>query len=169
LYARLLSFLRRLYHRCSMLIEGQRSGLPLILVQEVHSHPGMSVDVNRFYSTWFRPDDRTRTCCNTVDCYPTKVMFKDGQWWAFRREDDKYIPVPWEKVERNRDSPDGRSHLRDSSASPLPGHHLLQIWQVGGGPSAPAHDARRAERDRGDYRNGGWASTYSFPAWMSAD
>jgi hypothetical protein len=64
-------------------------------------------------------------------------MFKDGQWWAFRREDDKYIPVPWEKVERNRDSPDGRSHLRDSSASPLPGHHLLQIWQVGGGPSAP--------------------------------
>jgi hypothetical protein len=36
-------------------IEGQRSGLPLILVQEVHSHPGMSVDVNRFYSTWFRP------------------------------------------------------------------------------------------------------------------
>jgi hypothetical protein len=30
---------------------------------------------------------------------------------AKRREDGKYIPVPPEKVERNRDNPDGRNHL----------------------------------------------------------
>jgi hypothetical protein len=77
----------------------------------VHHHEGMSPAVDRFYSTWFRPDLPDKSCCNKNDCYPTKAIFKDGQWWALRRDDDKYLPIPWEKVERNRDSPDGRSHL----------------------------------------------------------
>ena len=30
---------------------------------------------------------------------------------AKRREDSVYVRVPWEKVEKNRDSPDGRNHV----------------------------------------------------------
>ena len=57
------------------------------------------------------PDNPSRSCCNKADCYPTEVKFQHGQWYALRREDRKYIPVPWQKVELNRDNPDGRNHL----------------------------------------------------------
>jgi hypothetical protein len=35
----------------------------------------------------------------------------DGNLYAKRREDGKYILIPPEKVEHNRDNPDGRNHL----------------------------------------------------------
>jgi hypothetical protein len=78
---------------------------------EIHHHPGMSTAVDRFYSTWYMPDDPRTNCCNKQDCYPTEAKFKNGRWWALRREDRKFIPVPWSKVERNRNNPDGRNHL----------------------------------------------------------
>jgi hypothetical protein len=84
----------------------------------VHHHAGMSASVDKFYSTWFMPDNPSKSCCNTTDCYPTPAKFKDGQWWALRRGDDKYIPIPWAKVETNRDSPDGRSHLCEPGPTP---------------------------------------------------
>jgi len=75
-------------------------------------HPVLDLPIHeKFYSTWFMPDEPTKSCCNKADCYPTEAVFKDGQWFARRRDDGKYIPVPWQKVERNRDSPDGRNHV----------------------------------------------------------
>ncbi len=65
----------------------------------------------KFYSTWYMPDEPTKSCCNKADCYPTEVKFHGGQWYARRREDGTFIPVPWNKVERNRDNPDGRNHV----------------------------------------------------------
>lgn len=80
--------------------------------QEQHTHPAADMPIHeKFYSTWYMPDEPSKSCCNKADCYPTEVKFKDGQWWALRREDQKYIPVPKHKVEMNRDNPDGRNHL----------------------------------------------------------
>ena len=65
----------------------------------------------RFYSTWRMPDNPAVSCCNNADCYPTDVKFMDGRIYAKRREDGKYILIPQQKVEHNRDNPDGRNHL----------------------------------------------------------
>jgi len=93
---------------CALVLAGGAT-----LAQEEHRHhPPQDMPLHeRFYSTWFMPDEPTKSCCNMADCYPTTVQYHDGQWWAMRREDHKYIPVPWRKVEINRDNPDGRSHL----------------------------------------------------------
>jgi hypothetical protein len=60
----------------------------------------------KFYSKWHMPDNPSVSCCNEADCYPTEIKYVDGNIYAKRREDGKYIPVPPEKVERNRDNPD---------------------------------------------------------------
>ena len=65
----------------------------------------------RFYSTWHMPDNPSLSCCNDADCYPTDIKYVDGKIYARRREDGKYILIPPQKVERNRDNPDGRNHL----------------------------------------------------------
>jgi hypothetical protein len=65
----------------------------------------------KFYSTWHMPDHPTVSCCNDADCYPTEIKYIDGNIFAKRRADGRYIPIPHEKVERNRDNPDGRNHL----------------------------------------------------------
>jgi hypothetical protein len=65
----------------------------------------------KFYSTWHMPDNPSASCCNDADCYPTEIKLINGKIYAKRREDGKYILVPPQKVERNRDNPDGRNHL----------------------------------------------------------
>jgi hypothetical protein len=65
----------------------------------------------KFYSSWHMPDNPVLSCCNSADCYPTEVRYVDGRIYARRREDGKYILIPSQKVERNRDNPDGRNHL----------------------------------------------------------
>src|SRR5882757_3017650 len=65
----------------------------------------------KFYSTWRMPDHPSVSCCNDADCYPTEIKYIGGNIYAKRREDGKYISIPPEKVERNRDNPDGRNHL----------------------------------------------------------
>jgi hypothetical protein len=65
----------------------------------------------KFYSTWHMPDNPVLSCCNDADCYPTDIRYVDGKIYARRREDGKYILIPSQKVERNRDNPDGRNHL----------------------------------------------------------
>lgn len=65
----------------------------------------------QFYSSWHMPDNPVLTCCNNADCYPTEIRRVEGSIYALRREDGKYIPIPPQKVERNRDNPDGRNHL----------------------------------------------------------
>jgi hypothetical protein len=75
-------------------------------------HPAQDQRLHeRFYSTWHMPDNPSLSCCNDADCYPTDIKYMNGRIYAKRREDGKYILVPPEKVERNRDNPDGRNHL----------------------------------------------------------
>jgi hypothetical protein len=77
-----------------------------------HRHPKQDEEIHvRFYSTWMMPDNPQTSCCNLADCYPTEAQYRDGTWYAKRREDGKWLRVPPEKVEQNRDSPDGRNHL----------------------------------------------------------
>ncbi len=78
----------------------------------LHRHPPQDQFLHeKFYSTWHMPDNPAVSCCNDADCYPTEVKYVDGNIYAKRREDGKFIPIPQEKVERNRDNPDGRNHL----------------------------------------------------------
>jgi hypothetical protein len=78
----------------------------------LHRHPPQDQLLHeKFYSTWRMPDNPSASCCNNADCYPAEIKYVDGNIYAKRREDGKYILVPSEKVERNRDNPDGRNHL----------------------------------------------------------
>jgi hypothetical protein len=65
----------------------------------------------RFHSKWHMPDNPSVSCCNNAECHPTEIKYVDGDIYAKRSEDGKYIPIPHQKVERNRDNPDGRNHL----------------------------------------------------------
>ncbi len=77
-----------------------------------HHHPAADAELHeKFYSTWMMPDKPERSCCNKSDCYPAEVRYQDGFWEARRREDGRYIRIPWEKIEQRRDNPDGRSHV----------------------------------------------------------
>ena len=77
-----------------------------------HRHPPQDQLLHEmFYSKWHMPDNPSVSCCNKADCYPTEIKFVDGEIYAKRREDAKYILVPSQKVERNRDNPDGRNHI----------------------------------------------------------
>ena len=76
-----------------------------------HHPPKDQLLHEKFYSTWHMPDNPSVSCCNDADCYPTEIKYVNGDIYAKRREDGKYIPIPAEKVERNRDNPDGRNHL----------------------------------------------------------
>ena len=87
-----------------MPVQAQDAGL--------HRHPPQDQLLHeKFYSTWHMPDNPTVSCCNNSDCYPTEIKYVDGTIYAKRREDGKFILIPPEKVERNRDNPDGRNHL----------------------------------------------------------
>jgi hypothetical protein len=75
-------------------------------------HPPQDLKLHeKFYSTWRMPDHPNQSCCNMADCYPTEIKSVGGQIYARRREDGKFILVPAEKIEHNRDNPDGRNHL----------------------------------------------------------
>jgi hypothetical protein len=86
---------------------------PGVAAAKDHYHPpGLETELHeKFYSTWYMPDEPAKSCCNKADCYPTEVKFQNGQWHARRREDGTFVPVPWKKVEQNRDNPDGRNHV----------------------------------------------------------
>ena len=73
-----------------------------------HSHEGAA---GRFYETWRKPDNPSQSCCSHMDCYATEARFRDGEWYALRREDGKWLHVPQEKIETERNNPDGRNHL----------------------------------------------------------
>lgn len=85
---------------------------------EVHHHPTEDItgDTAKFYDSWKRPDSPTISCCSLQDCYATPARTRDGKLQALHRESGEWIDVPPEKVEMNRDSPDGRNHLCASSA-----------------------------------------------------
>ena len=99
-----------------------------------HRHPPEDQALHeKFYSTWYMPDNPNSSCCNDADCYPTEIKNVGGNIYARRREDGKYIPIPPQKVERNRDNPDGRNHL---CAPPPNSFHLADAvfcFSLGGG------------------------------------
>lgn len=77
-----------------------------------HRHPPQDVAIHeQFYKTWMMPNAPHVSCCDLGDCYPTEARFENGSWYARRREDGAWLKVPAEKVEQNRDNPDGRNHL----------------------------------------------------------
>lgn len=87
---------------------------PLAHAQDAQhrSHPAEDMPLHeKFYSTWFMPDNPQRSCSNKSDCYPTEIKYTAGVLFAKRREDGKWLRIPEAKIERHRDNPDGRNHL----------------------------------------------------------
>ena len=82
---------------------------------QVHHHDGASESVDRFYSRWMIPPSREASCCNKRDCYATEAHNQNGIWYARRREDGEWVPIPAKLVEQNqvdpRESPDGLTHV----------------------------------------------------------
>jgi hypothetical protein len=97
-----------------------------------HHHPGSS-SAREIYSTWYMPDNPTSSCCNNADCYPTEIKYVGGSIYARRREDGKYIFIPPQKVERNRDNPDGRNHLCAPPPNSLQPADAVFCFSLGGG------------------------------------
>ena len=99
-----------------------------------HYHPPQDEALHeKFYSTWYMPDNPAKSCCNKADCYPTEIKYVGSFIYARRREDGKYILIPPWKVERNRDNPDGRNHL---CAPPPNAYHrddTVFCFSLGGG------------------------------------
>lgn len=69
----------------------------------------------QFYNTWQMPDNRGVSCCHDEDCEPAEAYQKDGAWYARKISEipthPEYVRVPPQKVEQDRDSPDGRNHI----------------------------------------------------------
>lgn len=68
-----------------------------------------------FYQTWMQPDNRNVSCCSNEDCEPAQAYEKDGFWYARKISEietyPEYVRIPPKKVEYDRDSPDGQSHI----------------------------------------------------------
>jgi hypothetical protein len=110
-------------------VEAQEGGLG----HSVRHHPPEDQLLHdKFYSTWRMPDNPSASCCNDADCYPTEIRYVDGQIYAKRREDGKYILVPSQKIERNRDNPDGRNHLCAPPPSALQPSDTVFCFALGG-------------------------------------
>ena len=82
-------------------------------IAQEHRNAPQDQDIHkRFYSTWMMPDNRSSSCCHEKDCSPAESRIEGGNWVARKVDGDgEWIRVPPEKVERDRQSPDGRSHL----------------------------------------------------------
>ena len=78
-----------------------------------HVHPTETITgaTAAFYETWMRPDMPDVSCCNRMDCYATQARRRGGRIEARHRESGDWVEVPRERLEQNRDSPDGRNHL----------------------------------------------------------
>lgn len=87
--------------------------IPLARAEDHSGHRPQDMELHqKFYKTWMMPDNRSISCCHDQDCKPALTKQIDGQWFA-KHEDDPgdYTPIPPRKIETERDSPDGRSHL----------------------------------------------------------
>jgi len=84
-----------------------------------HHHPPAHEELHeKFYKTWLIPnggEQRTRSCCDKKDCYPTKFKNEGGTWFFMHRETGTWKPIPaglMEYEQRDpRESPDGQNHV----------------------------------------------------------
>jgi hypothetical protein len=76
--------------------------------QAGHTHEGA---VGRFYQSWMMPDNRNISCCHDEDCKPAQSRRLNGHWQARHSDADQWSDIPDLKIETERDSPDGQSHL----------------------------------------------------------
>ena len=89
----------------------------IVLIVQAHSeemtgHRPQDMEIHRqFYQDWMQPDHPWASCCHEKDCQPAASKFEDGHWWAKWEEMTTWVQIPDAKVERNRESPDGRSHM----------------------------------------------------------
>jgi hypothetical protein len=86
--------------------------LPLAHADE-HRHGDQAIlgATGKFYESWRRPDNPNISCCSYLDCYATRARMRNGKLQALHRESGEFIDIPPEKVEQNRDSPDGLNHI----------------------------------------------------------
>lgn len=84
-----------------------------IAFPQEHRHPAQDMPMHeKFYSTWTMPDNRSISCCHNEDCAPAESRIENGHWVARKVGDTGgFTSIPANKVENDRDSPDGRSHL----------------------------------------------------------
>lgn len=76
-----------------------------------HRHPPQDVAIHeRFYRNWMMPDAPLTSCCHGEDCAPAASRLVGGKWQA-QDPGGAWVEIPPYKIEQNRDSPDGRSHL----------------------------------------------------------
>jgi hypothetical protein len=74
-----------------------------------HHHAPQDAPIHeQFYSTWMPPDQPDKSCWNRRDCAPVTQVRRTGNRWQALR-DGEWLTIPPEKIEQNRDSPDGRS------------------------------------------------------------
>lgn len=73
-----------------------------------HTHEGVT---GKFYKSWMQPDNRSISCCHDQDCAPAQSRRVNGSWQARNSDDEEWVNIPPRKVETERDSPDGQSHL----------------------------------------------------------
>lgn len=102
------------------------------MTRKVKSHEG-HLPHEKFYKTWMKPDAPTQSCCSDIDCYPTQARQIKGVWHFQRREDGKWIRIPPEKVEINRDNPDGRNHVCASKPTDFNPDGTVYCFIPGGG------------------------------------
>lgn len=79
-----------------------------------------------FYRTWKQPGTDVG-CCNarmagpfggeTGDCEPTKGEVRNGQWFAWLRQESRWLPIPDAKVLRERNPNVFDAHLCWTPAS----------------------------------------------------
>jgi hypothetical protein len=81
--------------------------------QDHSGHRPQDIELHqKFYNTWMMPDNRAVSCCHDRDCRPALARKINGQWFAKQEDDDgDFTPIPPNKIETERDSPDGRNHL----------------------------------------------------------
>lgn len=87
--------------------------IPAVQAQE-HKHGDEVITgaTGKFYENWMRPDQPLISCCNRLDCAPVGgVRHVNGRLQALRTKDNVWLTIPPEKIEQNRDSPDGQSHM----------------------------------------------------------
>lgn len=88
--------------------------------QDHSGHRPQDMEAHRkFYNTWNMPDNRSISCCHDQDCRPAEARQINGQWFARQDGDDgDFTPIPPNKVETERDTPDGRNHLCGRRSGP---------------------------------------------------